>query len=52
MKNNAPRLPIDEAAAFLKKCGMPSYSARCIAFWRGLHGDSYADAIKAKLAKK
>jgi hypothetical protein len=47
--NEPPRLSIEAAAKFLAEyCFTNEYRKTCIAHWRGLYGDEYADAVRKR----
>ena len=47
--NERPILSIEAAAKFLAEyCFTNGYRKTCIAYWRGLYGDEYADAVRKR----
>jgi len=46
MALEAPLLSVKEAADFLIKSPSREYRVRCLALWREIHGDNYADSVK------
>lgn len=47
--NEKPLLSIDAAAKFIAESYTREYRVKCLAHWREIHGDEYADRVKAKV---
>ena len=45
-------LKIQDAADFLIKCKTKEYRRECLRFWRGLHGNDYADKVQDSVLKR
>jgi hypothetical protein len=43
---HGPQLPVKDAAQFLIGCYTREYRRSCLALWRELWGDEYADKIR------
>lgn len=47
--NEPPRLSVQDAADYVAICFTREYRAKCIAHFRTIHGDDYADQVKQRV---